>query len=461
MSLYSALTIGVAGLRANSSALSGVSNNIANVNTIGFKRTRADFSSLVTTSNANPLDAGAGVNTSAQRLVDAQGQLQSSSSNTDLAVAGSGFFVVGTDAVNGSTGDVLRFTRAGAFSADETGNLRNAAGYYLRGWAAKADGTFVTNASDTTALSTVNIASVSGAAEATANVQINANLKASQTPSAAAATYASTVSATNMASGAVTPDFVRTIQIFDSQGGVRNLNVGFLKDATSPNLWHTEVYASPASDVTTGTGLVDGQVAVGTVAFDATGKFDAANSTLPSTLSFLASSAGAPGAGQVKWATAEGIAAQTVSLDLGSSGSTNGLTQFDSPSVLDSALVDGAVFGSLSGIDISDDGFVTANFSNGVIKKIYQLPLATFINPNGLRAEDGDAYSVGNDSGSLNLKAAGQGVGKIASQTLEGSNVDLAKEFTNLITVQRAYSASSRIITTADEMLDELIRIKR
>ncbi len=460
MSLYSALTIGVAGLRANSSALSGISNNIANVNTVGYKRTRADFSSLVSASIGNPLDAGAGVSAASQRLISTEGPLQLASASTDLAIAGSGFFVVGTATQNGASDDALRFTRAGNFAPDEQGFLRNSAGYYLRGWAAKPDGSFVTNASDTAALSSVNIASISGAAKASSSVQVNGNLKASQAISAAEATYDATATATNMASGTVTPDFVRTIQVFDSQGGVHNINLAFLKSSTAANTWNTEVYVTPASDVTIGAPLVDGQLATGVVKFDANGQFDAAGS-MSLALSFGASTAGAPAGGAYNWASGLGIAAQNIAVNLGSAGASGGMTQFDSNSVLDSSIVDGAIFGSLTGVDVNNQGFVTASFSNGLVQKIYQLPLATFVNPNGLNAESGDAFSLAINSGSLNLKAAGDGAGKVASRSLEGSNVDLAEEFTNLITVQRAYSASSRIITTADEMLDELIRIKR
>ncbi len=460
MSLYSALTIGVAGLRANSSALSGISNNIANVNTIGYKRTRTDFSSLVTSANVSALDAGAGVRAGAQRLISEQGQLQSSGSTTDLGIAGSGFFVVGTAVQNGAPEDALRFTRAGGFAPDEQGFLRNAAGYYLRGWAALPTGGFATNASDATTLSTVNIASISGSAQASSSVQFNGNLQASQVVSAAEATYAANTSTNNMASGAVTPDFVRTVQVFDSQGGVRNVNLAFLKSSAAANTWHVEVYASPASDVAIGAPLVDGQLATGNVVFDANGQFDAASS-MPLNLAIGGSSAGAPAAGAFNWAPGLGIAAQNIDIGFGTAGASGGLTQFDSSSVLDSSIVDGAIFGSLTGVDVDSEGFVTASFSNGVTQKIYQVPLATFINPNGLSAEDGDAFSLAQNSGSLNLKAASNGVGKISSRTLEGSNVDLAEEFTNLITVQRAYSASSKIITTADEMLDELIRIKR
>lgn len=461
MSLYSALNIGVQGLRANSSALSGISNNIANLNTVGFKRTRNDFSSIVSAETNRVLNAGGGVTVAGHRLINEQGSIQGASSNTDLAISGSGFFAV-TKNVNptSATPDLL-YTRAGAFTPDADGNLQNAAGYYLQGWPAQADGTFVTNPTDTTALQTVNINAIKGVAEATTEVSLNGNLKASQEVSSQAATYDSTVSANNMASGAVTPDFVRTGQIYDSQGGVRHFEMAYLKDATAPNTWHVELYALPASDVTTGAGLVDGQLATGTVVFNADGTMDTGSSTFPGSITLGASAAAAPGAGEVKWATGEGIDAQTINFDLSGADGNGGLTQYDSASVLESSHVNGSPYGSLIGVSVDQDGFMSANFSNGLTKKIYQLPMANFVNPNGLVAVDGDAYRQSEASGALNLKDVASSSSSISSQALEGSNVDLAKEFTDLISVQRAYSASSKIITTADEMLDELIRVKR
>ena len=124
--------------------------------------------------------------------------------------------------------------------------------------------------------------------------------------------------------------------------------------------------------------------------------------------------------------------------------------------------MDGAVFGNLSGVRIDQEGFVVALFDNGIQRQIYQIPTATFVNPNGLQEEQGNAYSVTDESGTFTLKIAGTGgAGSIEANTLEASTVDLADEFTGLIKTQRAYSASTKIITTADEMLEELIRIKR
>ena len=461
MSLYTALNIGVQGLRANSNALSGISNNIANINTVGYKRTRTDFSALVSSQTQNVLNAGGGVSAEGRRQISQQGLVQAASSTTDLAITGNGFFAV-TEQPNraGSAPDLL-YTRAGAFAPDENGDLRNAAGYFLQGWQAESDGSFITNSTDTSALSTVNVSSISGVASASSSISLNGNLQSSQEISASAATYDGTVSATNMASGAITPDFERSMQIFDSLGGVRNLKIAFLKDATAANTWNVEIYASPASDVVSGAGLVDGQLATGTVVFNADGTINVASSTIPSSLEILASDSGTPAAGAVRWDAGAGIAAQTLTLDIDGTNGVGGLTQFDAASGFNSVAVDGSAFGNLVGVNIDRDGFVLANFTNGVTRKIYKLPIATFANANGLIAADGGAYKETNQSGALSLREAGKLSGSISSQALEGSNVDLAEEFADMISVQRAYSASSKIITTADEMLDELIRIKR
>jgi flagellar hook protein FlgE len=147
---------------------------------------------------------------------------------------------------------------------------------------------------------------------------------------------------------------------------------------------------------------------------------------------------------------------------MGGPGAPGGLTNYDSPSVLGTSQIDGTPFGSLASVDVDDDGFVTAIFTNGLTRRIYQIPLATFGNADGLLSEQGGVYRLGPDAGALSMRGAGVGgAGLIKSRALESSTVDLAEEFSNLIMTQRAYSASSKIITTADEMLDELIRLKR
>ena len=461
MSIYGALFAGVSGLQANSQALGIISDNIANVNTSAYKRNIAEFQTLVTGDSGPNFFSPGGVRAGNRVLMDQQGLLQGSESPTDLAVSGSGFFVVSPAPTTGSPTDKYNFTRAGSFTKDAKGNLVNAAGYYLLGWPVNANGTVNVNSSDLTALKTVNIDQLGGTAEPTTTLTLNANLQASQAISAQEATYAAGTSANNMASGNVTPDFTTSIQVFDSKGGFRTVTLSMLKSST-PNQWHAEIHVVPSSDVVTGAGLVNGQVAVGTVAFTQNGLLDTA-ATSPSLLdlSFLASGT-APGAGQVAWASSLGVAAQDVTVNLGSPNVSGGFTQFDSPSSLISSQVNGAIFGGLSGVTVDKQGFVTALFDNGVQRKIYQLPVATFVNPAGLQAEKGNAYSLTNESGPFNLKQAGlAGAGDVAPQSLEASTVDIAEEFTGLITTQRAYSANTRVITTADDMLNELIQSKR
>ncbi len=460
MSINSALLAGASGLKANSSALSAISDNIANVNTVGYKRANAVFTPMYESRGASTAYTAAGVNAVSRLSISESGLLTAGSSPTDLAISGNGFFVV-RDAATATSADPVSFTRAGRFSSDAAGYLRNDAGKYLAGWPVAADGSVTTNPSDLNALQTINLSSIGGAAEATTSIGVNANLLASQTVSAAEATYAAGAAATNMASGTVTPDFQRSIPIYDSQGGIRTVTFSLLKSST-PNQWHAELHMTPASDVDVGAPLVNGQVATGILAFDAQGRIDTTASTLPTSLSFLAANSAAPGASAFKWGTATGVDAQTITLDFGSPTAPGGFTQFDSPSALLSTNVNGSAFGNFAGVDIDDSGFVFAKFTNGIVRKIYQVPIATFVNPDGLEAQSGGSYTVTPDSGAFTLNAPGLGAaGSVAASTLENSNVDLATEFTGLITTQRAYSASSKIITTADEMLDEAIRMKR
>ena len=156
-----------------------------------------------------------------------------------------------------------------------------------------------------------------------------------------------------------------------------------------------------------------------------------------------------------------GLAPQTIAINMGTPGSSDGVTQFANPSTLVNSSVDGALFGSLTGVTVDTSGYVTANFSNGLSQKVYKIPVATFANADGLTAVSGNAYTVSNQSGTATVGEANLGgAGQIDADTLEGSTVDLATEFTNLITTQRAYSASARIVTTADQMLQTLEQIQ-
>lgn len=454
MSINSAMLAGAAGMRANASALASISDNIANVNTVGFKRLRTDFTAMLTSQDRQTTYAAGGTISRSAPLMNEQGSTIASSVATHLAVSGNGMFVVRGRSEDATSRDPYYYTRAGQFTPDADGYLQNAAGYYLLGWPVDSSGVVNANPTDLNALESVRVSGIAGGAEATSRLSLSANLQSSQPVSAAAATYDATDSANNMASGAVSPDFQIPIQIYDSQGGLHTLTFSFLKQG--PNSWYAEIHL-PSNQVVDAAPFVDGQLAAGVVSFTPFGQLDAGSSTLPLTLSI-----GETGTGGSEWDPSLGLATQTISLDMGGPGTPGGLTNNDSPSVLGTSQIDGTPFGSLASVDVDDDGFVTAIFTNGLTRRIYQIPLATFGNTNGLISEHGGVYRLGPEAGALSMRGVGiGGAGNIKSRALESSTVDLAEEFSNLIMTQRAYSASSKIITTADEMLDELIRLKR
>lgn len=563
MSINSALLAGVSGLTANSAALAAISQNIANVNTVGYKRTASEFSTVVNSQSRGAGYSAGGVLSNTRSFISQAGQLQRTTSSTDLGISGQGFFVTTERAEGIDAGDARLFTRAGAFRVDNFGYLKNTAGLYLQGWPVDSNGVIATDPSDLGRLKSINVGSVGGTAEATTRAQLNANLQSSQAVSSEAKpvdrkavldsaavphdfkvayaragdpalrTWDVTVTtggetfsgtATYDAAGALTgvtgtlttpltlasgdtvplaglgldtsadalsgydptlnsmaaydakagtgvkPDFELTIPVSDSKGGQRTVAVSFLKSSV-PNQWFAEIRAVPAGDVITGAPLVNGQLKTGLVAFTQDGRLDVAAMTAlgaaalfpdvtNASLTFGSSNSATPGVGGVKWADGLGIDDQTMNFDL--NASAGGLSQYDSDSVVQAVITNGTAFGNLSNIEIDEAGFVTAIFDNGVTRRIAQVALATFPSPDALTAANANAYRVSQGSGTYNLKAPGSGgAGFIGASQLEASTVDLSAEFTGLITTQRAYSASSKIITTADEMLAELISIKR
>jgi flagellar hook protein FlgE len=364
--------------------------------------------------------------------------------------------------------DARTFTRAGSFELDKQGYLRNSAGLYLQGWLVDQYGNVNVDPSDLGRLSSINVGAVGGTADATTRVTVNANLDASGAISTAASTYAAgDMAQYDPSAGTGTkPDYSIQIPVSDSKGGKRTLQLDFLKSTTA-NEWYAEIHAVPGSDVVQANGLV----ASGTVAFTPDGKIDLINTDLfgaatpgpppipaEPILDFGASAG--PAGLNADWAAGLGISAQQIRIDLGVA--PGGLTQYSSQSVTQSISTNGTNFGNLTNIDIDEQGNVVANFDNGVSRQIAQVAVATFPNPGGLRPISGNGYRVALESGAYNLKAPGTGgAGLLSPSTLESSTVDLSAEFTGLITTQRAYSASSKIITTADQMLEELINIKR
>ena len=428
MSLFGSLNIGVAGLAANSAALSATSSNIANVNTVGYKQATTNFSTFLNSTGIGG-GASAGVTAIIGQDVTAQGLPITTSSPTDLSIAGNGFFVVSPS----TSSAVTEYTRAGSFNPDTNGFLVNSAGLYLRGWALDTQGNIPTN---TGQLSLINVSSVTGKAQATEHLGIQANLQSS-------AAVVSPYTAGDMASGAVTPDFQRTINVYDSQGGSQPITFSFVK--SGPNTWGYEAsYAGNTANVGGTSPLYSG-----TMSFNTDGSLAAADT----------SAATASGAitMNIPWAASTGLASQDVTINLGTVNGTGGVTQYDSTSTLNASTADGSPFGTITGVTVAKDGTLTAQFSNGLAQDIYRIPVATFANADGLAQVSGNAYIANKASGAADINVANSGsAGGIASKSLEGSTVDLATEFTNLITTQRAYSASARIITTADQMLQQL-----
>ena len=418
MSIYGAMFAGVSGLGAQSQALGMIADNIANINTVGYKGATASFATLVTQSATSRSYSPGGVMSSPNQQIDRQGLLQGTTSQTDLAIAGSGFFVVNTSGTPG-LGDEYLFTRAGSFTTDEEGNLVNSAGYYLQGWPLTS-GALPANTSVVSSTQTVNVGNLAGAAGPTSALELGLNL-----PSIAAVGDTETA----------------TVQIFDSLGNAHDLGIVFTKAAV--NSWTITVNDPTLS----ATGVTSGTVtaAARSITFNGDGT--------PATITF-------PAIAITGWTT--GANDSSIAGDLGTANLTDGLTQFAGEYAISYLNQNGIQFGNYNGLTIYEEGIVTATFDNCSSIDIYKLAVAMFSNPNGLGARDGNAYVQTTFSGDVLLnEAKSGGAGVIASSALEASNIDLAEEFTRMITTQRAYSASAKIISTADEMLEELIRIRR
>jgi len=493
MSINSAMQSGVTALAANATALATISNNIANSNTTGYKRVTTSFTDLVSgTSNKHSYTSGGVVSVNRQTNTT-QGELNSDTSGYSLGVNGQGFFVVSDVAGEVDSSSSLLFTRDGSFTTDTEGNLVNSGGYYLQGWPADSTGAITTSATDANLLAPINVSDLANKAAATTNVSFTANLSSKTTVSAAVnpdpddsttfdtgpyadAIASGTLDATNAmstynaAAGTGTkPDATISASISDSLGQEHTITISLLKgninSTTGETEWYYEV-SSPDVTSTDGTGTDDGmhQLATGKLSFDANGTLIAGNSTglLLNGLSIGASAdlAAATAAGAY-WNASVGAAGQDISMGFGTPSAST-ITQLASDTTTKSITADGTEFGSLASVEIGKDGLVTAIYNNGHTKTLAQIALATFLNANGLTAVSGNAYKVSTDSGAYSLKVPGaNGAGSIEADTLEASTVDIAQEFTGLITTQRAYSAASKIVTTADDMLQELLAIKR
>lgn len=415
-----AMSIAVSALRAQSSNLSIISTNLANSSTVGYKEITTNFKTLVTNPySSSSLNTG-GVVVSSIQHVDLQGLIESSNTSTNMAIDGNGYFVV----TNAADSNSFYYTRTGSFSTDDEGYLVNENGYFLQGWPVDSDGNLVNGSGSVSSLETINLNSISGAAQATSTIEMVANLPAD---------------------AAVGDAFTTSSEIYDSLGVSHTIEYTWEK--TASNEWELAV-SNPTlgSDSTDESGTLTGSPI--TITFDSDGNLDSTTPD-PVTLSITA------------WET--GASDSTITLDLGTTGRTDGLSQFSSedgdPQVsVTSVNQDGLQFGDLASVSIQADGLVIATFDNGMSRTVYQVPLASFNNPNGLQLVSGNAYLATVDSGTYTLNMPGYGgTGAISGSALEASTVTTSEELTDMIVAQQAYSAASQVISTSQDMFDALI----
>lgn len=431
MSIYSAMNSGVAGLAAQSTKFSAISDNISNSSTIGYKRSDVQFSTLVTSTSIPGSYSAGGLQTDVRSEVTIQGTVQSTSTSTDLAISGSGFFVVSdSDGGDVTQSAQMLLTRSGSFRVDEEGNLVNAAGYYLQGWPLDTDGTVAggePSRTSFTSLETVNLADITGMAQATTTIDFSANLPASSTGQTPAASSFST-----------------SIDYFTPLGFTQQLTLEW-QPATTDNRWTLNIKN-------------DAGTTIGTINMSFS---DGLTSTLPAgTLATMTSATtGVTVSGGTISLSVDG---QPIEINMGDIGQTGGLSQWGDEYVPSKITKDGASYASLDRVEVGEDGIVTAIYGNGLRQAVYQLPLATVINADGLTSVAGNAYKISRESGDVYLWDAGSGsTGTISGGALEASNVDIAEELTSIIETQRAYSSCAKIIQTADEMLEEISMLMR
>lgn len=384
-SLYS----GISGLRSHQTMLDVTGNNIANVNTAGYKASSVLFQDSLSqlvgnpgipddqVGGRNPAQVGLGVQVAGIRTNFAQGSAQATGRGGDLMISGDGFFAV-------RAGGETLYTRAGGFSFDPTGKMVTADGAIVQGWGAQNG---VVNTGQAVGNIVLPLDAVSPARETTT----------------------ATVTGNLPATAAVGDEIVRDVTVYDPQGAPSTLSLTFTRTATGWNVVEPTSGASGALEFDEGTQTGGGLVLNAGVSIDLTAV------TGYATLSTVA------------------VTGQN-----------------------------GSAAGTLKSYSITGDGSIVGTFSNGATQTLGKIAMATFANPEGLEKAGGSSYRVSVNSGAAQMGAAGQaGFGTLVSGTLEMSNVDLSQEFTNLIVAQRGFQANARIITTSDEVLQELTQLKR
>lgn len=415
-----ALFAGVTGLRNHQIRMDVIGNNVANVNTIGFKASRVTFKEAFAqllqgasrpagsagdaSFGTNPIQVGLGMNIGSIDMLYNQGSLQNTGVTTDLAIQGEAMFVT-------SNGTGRFYTRSGNFQLDAQGRLvASTNGFVVQGRMA-VDGVISEEIQD------INLPlGQKAAAKATTTVSVGGNLDAG-----------APVGTTRQT----------TMTVFDSVGRRHEVTLTFTKAAALGD-WTYDV--SVKKDGVAETIVSQGAQAV---TFLPNGRLDT-----PENFDMVF--------------TPDGLPDQTLSFDLGTQGTTSGMSQFANPSNAVLREQDGFTNGELQRISIDATGTITGGFTNGVNQILAQIVLADFNNPRGLIRTGDNSFTVSANSGPAILGNAGQGSqSSITSGALEMSNVDLAEQFTDMIIAQRGFQSNARVITTTDEMLQELVNLKR
>lgn len=435
MSLFSTLNTGASGLGVQSSALSVIGDNIANLSTTGYKASRASFADYMpqrtsTLAGSGSIGSGSGLNTVATLF--GQGSLATTTSATDMAVSGNGFFMV-------EDGNETFYTRAGEFYLDDEGYLVNASGYNVQGYTA-TDGTLGTIVDD------LLVGLDPATASATETVTMSAVLN-SETDIATDISSATFDGATDTWDAITEDTFTTSITVYDEMGEAHEVTVAFERDSTSGWSWYALV---DGGEIDGGTEEYPFEIASGTLTFDTDGTLTAYTGTSTSSM------------GSYSWDNGATLGAFDFQLGLDSTGAEvdGAVSMSGTESAVSAMSQDGYPLGDLSDISVATDGTITGSYTNGEEIVLGQVVLATFAAEAGLERMGSNMFRATTASGDPAVGAPGSGGrGDLYSYALESSNVELEDEFVNMITSQRGYQAAARVISTADETLQELVNL--
>jgi len=448
MSLVGSLYVGASGLNAATTELSVVGDNIANASTVGFKSARTVFSDAMAQQLVGESgQLGLGVTTMTVQKNFSQGGFTTTGLATDVAIQGNGLFVVKG---NHDGEDGTFYTRNGQFTIDKDGYLTNLDGLRVQGLQADATGTVTSGL-----LGDLQVGNASAPAKATDSITIRGNLDQTAT--------AMTWDPTNPKTSS---NFTTSMTVYDSLGKAIQLDIYFSKnDATGTQAgdsgdWTYHVMtdggnlAFGADGATPGVPGTATQVATGTLRFDTSGRL-ISNVTDPTASGFYPANSVGPQALSFNFGTG------TDPTTTNGSG-LDGLTQYATTSAVSFVTQAGSSSGSLSSISVGQDGTITGGFTNGQTRTLGQLILANFKAPDQLGRVGSTLYSEEPASGSPTLGTpATADRGSVSAGTLEQSNVDISAEFIRMIAAQRNFEANSKTLTTADQLLAELVQIKR